>query len=243
MIKPVEPQELARQLGVSAKSLRSWLRDNHPRSEAEHGQRWHLTPPQVAAATSHFRGRRQRSIDERSQDSLLVPAEHAHDDSRDRRTTAAAAFRPTQIRLLLVAEAPPRALDRYFYFDRVAERDSLFRYVIRGLFGATPPRTDKHAWLTRLREEGVFLIDVSEVPEGASNLTAHLPDLVDRCRRLRPEHIILIKATVYDTAYQALSAAGLPVVKCRIPFPGSGQQARFEAEFSGALAEVGWSLA
>jgi hypothetical protein len=61
-------------------------------------------------------------------------------------------------------------------------------------------------------------------------------DLVARVTALSPEKIILIKATVYDTAFEALHAAGLPVVNERIPFPGSGQQKRFEAAFARALA-------
>jgi hypothetical protein len=37
------------------------------------------------------------------------------------------------VRLLLVAEAPPAALDRYFYFEDVPRHDSLFRYVARAI--------------------------------------------------------------------------------------------------------------
>jgi hypothetical protein len=36
------------------------------------------------------------------------------DEARRRRDAAAAAYRPARIRLQLVAEAPPSALDRYF---------------------------------------------------------------------------------------------------------------------------------
>ncbi len=240
MIEPVEPEELATRLGVSGKTLRAWLRSRYPRSDVERGRRWNLTQAQVAAATSHFRGGDHQSA-ERPHERLLTPAQHASDAVLERRKIAAAAFRPPDIWLLLIAEAPPRALDRYFYFAHVSEQDSLFRYVIRTLFGATPARTDKQASLARLRDEGVFLIDVAEVAEGAADLTDHVPALVERCRRLQPQHIILFKATVYDAAYQALKTAGLPFVNRRIPFPGSGQQARFEAEFGGALAELGWA--
>jgi hypothetical protein len=37
------------------------------------------------------------------------------------------------VELLLVAEAPPSALDRYFYFEDVPVQDSLFRYVARAI--------------------------------------------------------------------------------------------------------------
>jgi hypothetical protein len=47
--------------------------------------------------------------------------------------------------------------------------------------------------------------------------------------------VILIKATVYDAAFAALCEANVPVVDERIPFPGSGQQARFAQAFEHAL--------
>lgn len=86
----------------------------------------------------------------------------------------------------------------------------------------------------------MFLIDLSEEPEGAADLRPHVPGLVERCRALQPEAVILIKAKVYDAAFRQVQAAGLPVVDRRIPFPGSGQQRRFEQEFRLALVEIGW---
>jgi hypothetical protein len=38
----------------------------------------------------------------------------------------------------------------------------------------------------------------------------------------------------------ATRRAGLPVIDRRIPFPGSGQQQRFEAEFAVALKDAGF---
>src|SRR4051812_48669376 len=84
--------------------------------------------------------------------------------ARRRRDAAAAKFKPKHVRLLLVAEAPPCTLDRYFYFEDVQQHDSLFRYVYRGLFGEAPSRDGKAACLERMRDAGVYLIDVSEDP-------------------------------------------------------------------------------
>lgn len=131
--------------------------------------------------------------------------------------------------------------ERYFYFEDVAEQDSLFRYVIRGLFGEVPARQDKRRWLARLRDAGVALVDVSEDPRGASDLVSHVPGCVERCRALAPEAIVLIKATVYDAMFGPLRNARLPAIDRRIPFPGSGQQARFEAAFAEALDLAGWT--
>ncbi len=51
-------------------------------------------------------------------------------DARRRRQQAAVRYQPEHVRLLLVAEAPPSSLDRYFYFHDVRGQDSLFRYVV-----------------------------------------------------------------------------------------------------------------
>jgi hypothetical protein len=78
--------------------------------------------------------------------------------ARRRREEAAARYEPEHVRLLLIAEAPPAALDRYFYFEDVGGQDSLFRYVARTVLDAEPSRGDKAALLSRLRDAGVFLI-------------------------------------------------------------------------------------
>ena len=55
------------------------------------------------------------------------------DRNRERRRAAAARYRPANIDLLLVAEAPPNESGRYFYFEDVRRHDDLFRYVSRVL--------------------------------------------------------------------------------------------------------------
>ncbi|MDQ1699496.1 MAG: hypothetical protein QOG34_1359 [Frankiaceae bacterium] len=143
------------------------------------------------------------------------------------REAAAVEFRPGHIATLLVAEAPPSALDRYFYFLDVDVQDSLFRHVIEATFGEKPTR-DKQPWLAALRDQGYFLIDLSPNPfDVPSVLRPLVPQLVDRCAQLRPDRIVLIGARVYDLAYGALHAARLPVVDVRLPIPGYGQRKRF----------------
>src|SRR3954467_10612986 len=109
-----------------------------------------------------------------------VPAGRAHRhvvtaaDPRERRRAAAERYRPDVVDLLLVAEAPPSALDRYFYFEDVLTHDSLFRHVVRGVLGETPSR-DKAPYLDELRERGVFLVHLSDDPFSA------WADVVPRC--------------------------------------------------------------
>jgi hypothetical protein len=156
-------------------------------------------------------------------------------EARRARQEAAERYRPGLVDLLIVAEAPPSALDRYFYFEDVQEQDSLFRYVARGVLGAEPTRDNKAELLRRLKERGVFLIDLKGDPGDGTPLAGNVPGLIERCRVLAPHAIILVKATVFDAAYAPMKSAGLPVIDERIPFPGSGQQRRFEAAFARAV--------
>lgn len=156
--------------------------------------------------------------------------------ARRRRLAAAERFRPDVVDTVLVVEAPPSALDRYFYFEDVAAHDSLFRHVVEAFLGAKPTR-DKLPYLDELRERGVFLIDMSLDPFSSRRevLPGCVPGVVRRCARLHPRRILLIGAAVYDVAFGALCGAGLPVVDARVPYPGSGQQNRFKEEFAEAL--------
>jgi hypothetical protein len=148
--------------------------------------------------------------------------------ARRRRQAAANTWRPDRIELLLVVEAPPSALDRYFYFEDVRTHDSLFRYVVEAVLGEKPTR-DKAPYLDALRERGVFLIDLSIDPfhDRRVAIPQCVPNLARRISELAPEQVVLIGAAVYDAAYDALRDQGLPVVDLRLPYPGSGQQRRF----------------
>jgi hypothetical protein len=159
-----------------------------------------------------------------------------HRAARRRRERWALAFRPEAVDVLIVAHAPPASLDRYFYFPNVPRQDSLFREVARAVLKAEPEREDKRALLRRLREAGVYLIDVSlePLPEG-SELDPLIPGLLRRIRRLDPQRIVLVKTNVYDEAFDAIRGAGLPVIDARIPFPGSGRQQEFRVAFARAM--------
>jgi hypothetical protein len=156
----------------------------------------------------------------------------------EKRRKAAAKYRPERVRILVVAEAPPCDVERHFYFEDVDRHDWLFRYVYEGLYGEKPTRERKPEHLARLRDDGVFVIELHE--ENVSQPTRAelepcVPGLVERCRELRPRMIVLVKASVHDAAFAALKAAGLPVADVRIPFPTSGQQRRFLELFREAM--------
>lgn len=159
----------------------------------------------------------------------------AHMRARRQRERAAKKYRPASVRLLLVAEAPPSAVDRYFYFEMVATQDSLFRYVARAILGVEPTRVNKAELLGRFRDRGVFLIDLWRDPISSRSDPPDVAGLVRRIRQLAPERVIVIKTGVFDLVRGPLLDAGLPFVDERVPFPGSGQQRKFEQAFARAL--------
>jgi len=164
-------------------------------------------------------------------------AQQAH----HRRRAAAARYRPDAVELLLVAEAPPKGLDRYFYFEDVSDHDSLFRHVVQAVLAVEPSRSQKPVQLQRLADRGVFLIDLKPDPKlDGETLEAYVPALVARAVELRPRHVVTIKANVYDLTQKPLRAAGLDVVDERIPFPGTGQQRRFLEHMATALVSIDW---
>ena len=203
--------------------------DVHENSKA--GRHWRRREGPASRSGRVYAVRNEPTVD--AAPANRAPQQHA--EAHERRASAAPRYRPATIKLLLVAEAPPSALDRYFYFHDVDTHDSLFRHVARSILHVEPTRANKAELLEQLKDRGVFLIDLKEDPVDGTPLTNHVPGLLERIRRLHPEMIILIKATVHDAAYRALVEAGLPVVPERVPFPGSGQQRRFEEAFGRAL--------
>ena len=55
------PEQLAAELGISAKTLRAWLRGTFPRPVAQRGSNWTLSPEHIAAAREWRAGRRRQS--------------------------------------------------------------------------------------------------------------------------------------------------------------------------------------
>ena len=72
--------------------------------------------------------------------------------ARRRRERAARKHRPEDIKLLLVAEAAPAALDRYVNFEDVPQQDSLFSVRRAVHLEAEPTRANKAELLARLRD-------------------------------------------------------------------------------------------
>lgn len=85
----VRPEDLAREIGVSGKTLRAWLREEFPRPRSQFHKPWYLEVRQAEAARRHFSGpgARQRRADTR--EGMTVTTVALHDDVHRRLSIAA----------------------------------------------------------------------------------------------------------------------------------------------------------
>ena len=166
-----------------------------------------------------------------------------------------ARWKSEQVRLLLIAESAPNdggeeANRRFFYDDALTGRDGLFRQVVQMLF--EHPQLERGAgrkllWLDKLRDWGVYLIDLASVPvnyhspsERATALKGNIAATVSLATDLKPDGIILVKKNVFELLQKPILEAGLPLLhESFILFPGSGQQKRFREKFAAATEQLG----
>lgn len=153
-------------------------------------------------------------------------------------------YRPSHVSTLLIAEAPPCSLDRYFYFEDVRKQDSLFLEIMGVLYPEKKRRylnagrraEDKIELLEMFKEDGYLLLDLYEVPEDVFSVSIEvcteslLKRLESHIDKSTP--IILIKANIFDLCYPVLKANDYNVINERLPFPGSGQQKIFREKFA-----------
>lgn len=151
-----------------------------------------------------------------------------------------------------MAEAPPAALDRFFYYESVKKHDDLFLGIMGVLYpvskenyiknGRNPQ--EKRAMLRQFMSDGFYLLDLSEHPlSSRSDLRSCVDSLTERVIKVisTDTQIILIKANVFDLTYNTLSQHyGTRVINTRMPFPGSGQQKEFVRKFKEAVSIAGF---
>lgn len=161
-------------------------------------------------------------------------------------------YRPAKVRLLFVAESPPPSVERFFYYEDVREKDSLFLEMMKVLYvpDASAPeiRPRKAEYLRRFREDGYFLMDALDEPIGVKGtaaktkkVVAHRDAFLDRLSPVVGSEtpIILIARPVYDGLLTFLNENGFNVVNSEmIDFPGSGRQGAFKEKMGRHLTQL-----
>lgn len=95
---------------------------------------------------------------------------------------------------MLVAEAPPDSLERFFYFEDVKQHDYLFLGVAQAMY---PDLKDKFltskrnmeikkSILERFKSDGFFLLDLSDLPLSLlkESLESQLPSLKKKIEKV-----------------------------------------------------------
>lgn len=155
-------------------------------------------------------------------------------------------YKPSAIKVLMIAESPPPAADipssRHFYrSDRVRRDDRLFVNTIKALYPEAADKTegqiepDKESWLRRFQADGWYMIEAltaSQVHEVTKEqrqerIAKALPDLIERVRTLAQSgtKIILVKSNVFEVAAGPLRSAGFTVLNTELlDYPGRFNQ-------------------
>jgi hypothetical protein len=150
-------------------------------------------------------------------------------------------YKPSTIKVLLLAEAPPEAASkRFFYFEDVSRGDTLFLETMKALYpeyclehgipNTKKIRSNKRHLLTRFRNDGYYLEDSCSYPlpkgispsQKVSILKMELPNLLTRLSVLitTATPIILISSPVFKANYKPLTSVGYSVINVApIPFP------------------------
>lgn len=161
-------------------------------------------------------------------------------------------FKPTPIRLLLIAESPPPAAavqsSRHFYrYDRIRRDDRLFVNTIKALYPELENEAeaileaDKQLLLQRFQRDGGYMIealDDSQPHEATKKqrqgkIQQNLPSLIAYVSRLASPDtkIILIKSNVFEIAAQPLQDAGFTILNTElVDYPGHFNQSAYRTK-------------
>lgn len=182
-----------------------------------------------------------------------------------------ARFRPRTVRLLLIAESPPRSFGleslRHFYHPAAPPPDTLFRATAPVLVGedATPRpesrTTAKERALARLAKAGFFLLDSAQCPVNHLASPAIRGEVARRCADVvlrdwlarlcfAPEARIclVVRSSVPRSVLPVLQELGLDdrvVFPGGLPFPGRwpGHREAFQRGLAEAARQAGWEEA
>jgi len=159
-------------------------------------------------------------------------------------------WRPERVRLLIIDEAAPElAADskhEFFYSPTVVSWDPLFRAVVEVYFDGEFPAAgaDKAPYLTRLRDEGVYVIEAIPFPVGAysrgerTQLAARFSRAaIERAAALAPDGVLIAFNSGLPSLGPGVEAAGLRLLQDRpVPFPRGRYREQFLAGLRAAVA-------
>lgn len=159
------------------------------------------------------------------------------------------AYRPEHVKILLIGESPPDQGSgdlRFFYEEHLRRADNLFRGVAQAVLGPGWRTDCKPAALRRLKDAGVWLIDLVDEPinhlppsERLSRIKQAVSDLVERVHTIAPEGVIVCHTPTYTAVVGPLRAAGIRVLHDEpIPFPLGNHRQEFVARFKAAMARL-----
>jgi hypothetical protein len=157
--------------------------------------------------------------------------------TRNQREALRESFRPKQIRLLFVGEAPP-ASGRFFY----SGNSGLYR-AMREAFKVVDPRINDENFLTMFQASGCYLTDLCPEPvdqlDVASRRRARLAGerlFSKKLIHLRPERIAPMLRTIANHVANAAARADWHGEIIELPYPG--RWFRHRAEFVKALTPI-----
>ncbi len=161
-------------------------------------------------------------------------------------------FKPSTIRLLLIAESPPPAADvqssRHFYrYDKIRHDDRLFVNTIKALYPEHEHDTEatlesnKHQLLERFQRDGGYLIEALRETQPheitkkqrQERIRDNLSSLITTVRQLASPttKIILIKSNVFAIAAEPLKTAGFDVLNTElVDYPGHFNQSAYRTK-------------
>ena len=160
-------------------------------------------------------------------------------------------YKPDKIKYLLIAESPPdESSNRFFYYECVDEKDSLFLETMKVLYpndytDAKTARKRKKQFLKKFKDDGFYLIDSTNQPvpsfsrtKKLSQIKKTLPILKEKINGLVEKNtkIILISSTVYEICEEPLKRMGFNIINEEmIDFPGSGGQVKYRTKMAKLL--------
>jgi hypothetical protein len=130
-------------------------------------------------------------------------------------------YRPDDLRLLFIGEAPP-ASGRFFY-----QQDSGLYRAIRDTFRVIDPSISDANFLTVFQTAGCYLIDLCGRPvdqldakQRRAACVAGEADLAQTIRELQPPEIVVMVRSIRVNVQRACSRAGWDRPVLELPYPG-----------------------